>query len=204
MKRRISRRMTPAFEGLEGRTVPSLYYVQLYGGVLTIAGNDYNDNARVSPSSAYPNWLLVEDFTNGNYWYFYRSSVGQINFIGNGGNDIFKNQTNVFGYSFGGYGNDWLEGGSNNDVIYGGPGNDVLYGWNGNDVLVGEDGNDWMYGGYGNDWLYGMNDYDTLYGGNGYDYLNGGFGYDWIYDFYTERFITKVDDPYSANYVQFY
>ena len=124
---------------------------------------------------------------------------GTIRFEGNGGNDIFINNTfnASFGLSraceaYGGSGNDLLQGNDQGDVLIGGADDDILYGYGGQDVLGGDAGSDWLFGGTGNDvldggyWDTGESNYLSGEAGNdqlrasltGTNILNGGSGAD--------------------------
>jgi len=102
------------------------------------------------------------------------SQVNEIRFFGNGGHDLFVNDTSVRSFAFGQAGNDRLIGGSGRDLLMGGSGKDRLYGNAGADILVGGSDNDRLYGGGGRDLLIGGLGADTLQGGTGEDILIGG------------------------------
>lgn len=61
---------------------------------------------------------------------------------------------------------------------YGGAGNDRLDGLIGDDQRFGQNGNDWLRAGYGNDRLDGDKGTDTLIGGGDQDVMIGGLGAD--------------------------
>jgi Ca2+-binding RTX toxin-like protein len=171
--------------------VLSLYTPSLSNGVLTIAGDNYNDRLQVYKDS-YDN-VIVSDWTNGHWWWYRSWAVGRIVFYGNSGDDVFENLTSIATTAYGGYGNDYLSGGGNNDYLDGGYGNDTLLGNWGNDVLVGSYGNDVLYGGYGNDALYGGVGWDYLYGQYGNDYHEDRWG-EWVtwYDAWgSNRFVRR-------------
>ena len=108
--------------------------------------------------------------------------ITTIIFLGNGGNDQFRNNTAIdsiarggAGYDslFGGSGVDFLFGDGENDYLDGGSGSDRLDGGSGKDILHGGPGDDYLLGGSGNDTLYGEDDNNTLDGGTGSDKLSG-------------------------------
>ena len=101
-------------------------------------------------------------------------------FMGNNGNDRFRNGTSLESRAYGGAGNDSLLGGSNVDRLFGGWGNDLLNGAGGNDYLYGNGGNDQIYGMNGDDYANGGSGNDNILGGLGDDELRGGSGDDTI------------------------
>lgn len=165
-------------------------------GILTIEGDAGNNSASI----LYVNDGVVEVTADGaaslQVW---ESSITQIYYIGNDGDDTFENwswapveargnngnDTLTGGWGndllYGGNGNDTLDGGGGNDGAYGGNGLDTIRGGEGNDTLDGGFGNDLLYGGAGDDWLYGGWDNDTLYGEDGSDQLRGFSGVDYVY-----------------------
>jgi Ca2+-binding RTX toxin-like protein len=135
----------------------------------------------------FPLWKSVNGVWRQNSW-------KGIDFYGNAGADVFRNETALGAKAYGGDGNDQLFGGAAVDLFFGGNGNDLLRGGGGNDTLYGDVGNDNLYGDDGNDQLFGgtalghslpgVSDAfgrDTLYGGNGDDTLKGGYGNDALY-----------------------
>jgi Ca2+-binding RTX toxin-like protein len=159
-------------------TVPVTYGrgVLLDDGILSIDGTNKPDHVEISKSDG----LLMIDM-NGSVAQFVRADVEQIPFKGYGGDDFFRNDTDIRSSIRGGSGDDTLVGGSSDDYIDGGAGNDVIYGQDGYDVLKGGDGRDRLDAGAGIDVLYGQDGYDVLKGGGGRDRLDGGAGSDRLY-----------------------
>ncbi len=148
-------------------------------GVLTITGDNASDHVNVSEANGS---IVVGDQTNNQQSTFRSSSVSKIVFHGNGGNDVFFNDTSKRSEAHGGDGNDELRGGSNDDWFLGGAGNDRLYGYGGHDRLEGGDGNDWLDGGSAG--FHKLSDFITpqfLKGGNGDDVIHSRT----LYDFTT-------------------
>ncbi len=102
-------------------------------------------------------------------------------YFGNGGDDVFTNNTKVPTYADGGSGNDVIQGGSRNDDLFGGAGDDRVYGGEGDDRIRGNSGHDQLYGQGGDDWLWGWTGDDWLNGGSGSDHLYGHDGNDGLY-----------------------
>jgi Ca2+-binding RTX toxin-like protein len=101
---------------------------------------------------------------------------GTMQFLGNGGNDVFNGSAFVTLnlndlIVSGGDGNDTLTGGNGPDNLAGGAGDDVLIGNAGNDVLDGGDGNDKLTGNAGNDLLFGGTGSDTVIASGGMAYV---------------------------------
>ncbi|ADD39980.1 M91 family zinc metallopeptidase [Stackebrandtia nassauensis] len=91
--------------------------------------------------------------------------------------------------TFGGTGDDEIQGstkddkisaGSGDDQVYGHEGDDLVDGGAGHDYLDGQDGDDNISGGADKDTVYGLDGDDTLTGGSGRDYLEGAEGNDTI------------------------
>lgn len=156
--------------------IPLVQGLSLSNGVLTITGTDGNDAATVEVQGT----TLRVTF-RGIPTTYTVSSVKEIVFIGNAGDDTFRNSTSIPSKAYGLDGNDTLIGGSGADFLVGGYGQDVLEGNGGNDTLWGSGGSDVLRGGDGNDELYGHGGNDKLYGGNGRDILNGGSGNDELF-----------------------
>ena len=176
------RRTRLEVEALDSRIAPSITPVTLSAGHLMIEGTARADIAKVSQIGS-----QIDVKFNSKDFRFDASSVQEIDFNGNAGNDTFSNSTKVSVVANGGLGNDKLSGGSGNDILDGGAGNDVLNGGAGDDTLTGDGGNDQLNGGTGddtesggagNDVLNGGLDDDTMSGGSGADVLNGGGGND--------------------------
>ena len=101
---------------------------------------------------------------------------GTMQFLGNGGNDVFNGSAFVVLnlndlIVSGGDGNDTLTGGNGPDNFAGGAGDDVLIGNAGSDVLDGGDGNDKLTGNAGNDLLFGGTGSDTVIASGGMTYV---------------------------------
>lgn len=182
---------------------------------LVIDGTDETDVVRVSMSPVIVGSVHFGDrvnvtmmhsnhtdtFTHVNQFF----GITKIEFRGNGGDDVFRNDTDFKCVAFGGSGNDRLIGGTNNDSLDGGlgrdsvqgmagddalkggpdanqldggPGNDFVEGWTDSDIVNGGPGNDSLYGFQGDDALNGDGDDDQLFGGSENDWLTGGSGQD--------------------------
>ena len=87
--------------------------------------------------------------------FFSRDDVNSIRVNLRGGNDNFRNRTDISATVNGGAGNDRLIGGKGNDRLIGGAGDDRLNGRRGDDVLNGGSGDDNLNGGRGDDRLIG-------------------------------------------------
>ena len=106
------------------------------------------------------------------------ADVTSIMFIGNSGNDFFRNSTAITSTAIGGEGNDRLVGGSGNDTLIGNAGSDRLLGGAGNDQLSGLAGNDFLFGQAGEDNILGGDDNDYIDGGSENDTILAGLGND--------------------------
>lgn len=113
-----------------------------------------------------------------------------LQFIGNSGDDQFVNNAPVVCYSFGGPGNDVIQGGSLADGIYGDEGNDILKGGDGRDRIYGGLGDDQIDGEGGGDSIFGEEGFDQLAGGTGDDGIDGGDGNDLIWGGYGDDWLT--------------
>lgn len=201
----------PTFESLESRRTlngdQALAFMDQ--GALVIEGTDFADEVRVfyAPPGTQMGGGIGGVYTEGiyvvearirgghstSYWTFNANQTKAIVFNGNGGDDQFRNQTNVSLLAHGGPGNDTIYGGLNgmaqiygdsgNDtligttagnIIEGGPENDVIFGLEGSDVLFGNAGDDDLHGYEGHDLLFGGRGTDALAGGDGMDLLEGG------------------------------
>ncbi len=161
-------------------------------GVLTVFGDNLNNNVTVSRNAA--GTILVNGGAvpvQGGTATVANTSLIQV--FGQGGNDtITLDQANGAlprANLFGGAGNDTLIGGAGGDMLFGQSGNDTLRGNGGfdflfggseNDVLIGGDADDQMFGEAGDDrmiWNPG-DDTDLMEGGSGTDTVevNGGGG----------------------------
>lgn len=107
------------------------------------------------------------------------AASGYSEIYANAGNDRITVSATTFVITYGGYGNDTINGvGAMNDSFRGGSGNDQLLGAGGHDRLDGNDGSDRIFGDTGNDLLVGGFGNDTLTGGSGNDTLTGDSGKD--------------------------
>ena len=113
-----------------------------------------------------------------------------------GGDDWFRNRSNLPTRIYGQGGDDTLVGGSGSDRLVGGAGADFLIGGRGDDFINGNDGKDRIRGFSGTNTIYGGSDADNIIGGDqrdvvygeggddsiwgsaGNDYLSGGAGSD--------------------------
>ena len=122
-----------------------------------------------------------------------RSQISTARFIGLGGDDFFRNSTNIPSQAFGNNGNDVLIGGSRNDTLVGGAGSDELRGGAGDDIIrgsnggttaeliFGDAGDDRLFGGTGSNTIEGGTGNDIIRGNSGNDVINGGLGNDQIF-----------------------
>ncbi|MCG6158257.1 calcium-binding protein [Rubinisphaera margarita] len=169
-KRSHQIRLAPGLaEVLEARDLLSST-ATLSHGVLNITGDNDADHVNVSQKNGS---IVVTDHMTNQQSTFRASSVSKILFQGNGGDDVFSNDTSKRSEAHGGDGNDELRGGSDNDLFYGGSGHDRLYGYGGHDRLEGGDGNDLIDGGIAG--FHKLSDYFTLQvlkGGNGDDVIH--------------------------------
>ncbi len=169
-----------AMENLEDRRLMAAS-VGFANGTIFINSDNAGDVVQVQESN---NTVYVQGNVTGTTQ-FNASSVRQIYFYGNGGNDYFLNRTAIHSRAYGDAGNDTLIGGSGYDYLDGGSGNDFMLGdVNGSqgdgDVLRGGYGNDYLNGGGGHDHIRGDAGDDTLHGGYGADDLMGGSGNDYL------------------------
>jgi Ca2+-binding RTX toxin-like protein len=155
--------------------IPSITAI-FNGGILTVTGDDKDNNMIVSRDAA--GNLLVNGgtvtITGGAPTV---ANTTQIQMFGLAGNDTLtvddSNGPMPPAYLSGGDGDDKLTGSAADDILDGGPGNDILNGRGGNDTLLGGPGNDILIGGPGT---------DTMSGGDGDDVFiwNPGDGSDII------------------------
>ena len=164
-------------ELLEARLPLTASIAYLSDGLLEIVGTDLPDDIQVDMRDTVI-VVTLADQTGVGESSFGRHLVASMRFHGYGGDDQFRNNTNVPATAFGGDDDDLLIGGSQADVFYGGLGNDHLIGNGGEDELRGEDGHDQLDGGDGDDLLRGETGVDLLVGGNGTDTLVGSEGND--------------------------
>lgn len=147
-------------------------------GQLAIKGTDQSDNVDVSVNQAGQILVRVQTGAAEETAVFEQADVVSIEFQGNDGNDVFRNQTEIASIAHGGAGDDYLAGGSGDDTLSGGLGDDTLVGRSGNDTLNGDENQDRLFGSDGDDTLNGGADADLLSGGPGVDSLHGGAGDD--------------------------
>jgi Ca2+-binding RTX toxin-like protein len=131
--------------------------VTLNGSILTIEGGSGSDIAVVKVDTV--NGSLLVTMNQAEYR-FVKSQVSLIKFDGRGGNDVFRNRSDIRAEAKGGGGNDFLRGGRVADLLEGDADNDRLLGAGGDDVLKGGSGD------------------DVLRGGRGVDVFDGGAGLD--------------------------
>lgn len=176
------RRARLELESLDSRIVPS---VTLNGNQLEIEGTEGADKVKVKSVGS-----EIEVRFNDERVRFATTSVSNIVFNGNGGNDLFVNSTTISVTGDGGAGDDLLISGRGADNLQGGLGNDRIKGGGGDDVLdggadvdrvEGGGGDDDVHGGSGDDVLMGMNGDDSLDGDEDDDVLRGGSGRDDLY-----------------------
>jgi Ca2+-binding RTX toxin-like protein len=202
-------RVRPGVEVLEGRAMMSATYPEPIDtpgrgpayidgdGTLHLNGTNSNDTVSVS----YSGDRVAVSMSGGRSLNtsFARSAVFAITFVGNDGNDTFRNFTSLYCDIDGGAGNDYLAGGPGTNWIKGGTGDDTLVGGSSADWLYGGWGNDLLYGGAGNDQLFGEVGVDVLHGQDGNDRLDGGFdvgNFGYIDELYGEQG--------ADNFVQYY
>lgn len=162
----------------------SVWAAMLRPGVLTIQGNELDNQITVTPQSD-ASWsvALGSSYTSQDCaWGYSKRNVitnpeqlTQIRIYGDGGADNIdvSPDISVQVYAYGGEGGDVIAGGGGIDYLYGNGGEDFLYGRGGRDRLYGGTGNDYLFGGTGNDYLYGQLGSDRLYGMEGADRLWG-------------------------------
>jgi Ca2+-binding RTX toxin-like protein len=164
-------------------TAPETITAVFAGGVLTVTGDDQDNNITVSRDPA--GTLLVNDgavpITGGVPTV---ANTTSIQIFGLGGNDVLTvsdlNGAMPPAKLFGGDGDDTLTGSGSDDELDGGPGNDTLSGGGGNDILNGGPGNDILIGGRGNDVIFGGDGDDQIIWnpGDGSDVVEGQGGHD--------------------------
>ena len=100
-------------------------------GVIKVEGSAERDAVRVFDSANAGD--VTVSFNGVGQLDFTKSLVTQVEFYGYGGDDWFKNTTDLGSTAFGHNGNDFLFGGSSSDQFQGGNGNDLIFGNGGND-----------------------------------------------------------------------
>jgi len=173
-----------AFETLDQRITPAVNAF-FGGGVLTIIGDNLNNNIDVSRDAA-GNLLVNGGAVSIRGAASNVANTKLIQVFGLGGNDsISLNEANGAlpkARLFGGNGNDTLTGGSGSDNLFGEGGNDTLLGKGGVDFLFGGFGNDALTAGAGDDQAFGQAGDDRLIWnpGEGSDLNEGGAGSDTV------------------------
>src|SRR5689334_11906253 len=154
--RRSSR---PQFEPLEGRALmsgtPLPDGISYSFGTVNINATTSDDSAavvmeagQVKVSLSHTEYVQIDINTvvqmtfKDPDQYFDPAVVSKVLFLGNDGNDNFRNDTAIPCTAMGNAGYDELVGGSGNDSLYGGDDGDTLEGRGGNDLLVGGLGGD--------------------------------------------------------------
>src|SRR4051812_17344044 len=156
--RAMSRFFSP--ETLDQRIVPAVTAKFSAAGVLTIMGDNKDNQITVSSNAA--GKLQISNGHGAVKIMGRQAKVAKatlIQVLGKGGNDnISLDETrrslpraNVFG----GDGDDTINGGSGIDQLFGQAGNDSLSGKTGADLLSGGDGDDTLIGGGGGDQVFG-------------------------------------------------
>jgi Ca2+-binding RTX toxin-like protein len=184
--RRSSTRRRPArfvsgFESLEPRLMLSVTAVLSPQGVLTVDGDQMDNNIVVSRDAA--GIILVNDGATpigvrGEIPTVTNTSLIEV--LGRSGNDTIMlddpNGTLPRANLSGDAGDDTLIGGLDDDTLDGGSGNDILRGNGGTDLLIGGAGDDQIFGGLGDDRIFGEAGNDAVNGGDGDDlvFLGGG------------------------------
>ncbi len=163
------------FQLLEPRQLLAGINLDAGTGILTITGSDASEAAYVNTTQAGQTSAWLQNF---GVRLFDSTSVSEIVFYAQGGDDWFRNDTSIPSSAYGEAGNDTLIGGSGDDSFFGGDHDDRLIGNSGNDTLLGQSGDDIILGGIGNDYADGGNGNDRMFGQEGDDTLLGGFGDD--------------------------
>jgi len=176
-----TRRGRLQLENLESRALMAAP-VYLSGGWLYVVGsNAQDDQAVVSDANPLLPAGPVLVNLNGELFVFTKPQITQgVKFVGYGGNDSFTTNLARPVVTWGGDGNDTLNGANANDQLHGGGGADEIHGNGGNDSLWGGLSNDSLYGGSGNDWITGQENQDYIEGGDGNDILYGYTGNDTV------------------------
>jgi Ca2+-binding RTX toxin-like protein len=153
------------------------------GGILTVIGDDHDNNITVSRDAA--GSLLVNGGSvtiSGDAPTV--ANTTQIKMFGLAGNDTLLvddgNGPMPPAFLSGGDGDDTLTGSAADDTLDGGDGNDTLNGRGGNDTLIGGPGNDILNGGQGTDTMSGGDGDDQFIWnpGDGSDVIEGDAGKD--------------------------
>ncbi len=175
------------YSALQPRTMLAL--LALEDSLLAIYGTYEADQVVVSRTDSEVD-VTVSGEAAGN---FQAAEVGEILFIGLGGDDVFDNQSNIPSRAYGNGGDDTLIGGTRNDVLIGGLGSDTIQGRSGDDIirgggdrstlniLSGGGGDDRIFGGAGDNTISAENGNDVVFGSSGDDDVNGGNGDDQLY-----------------------
>ena len=206
-RRRAARRIlagtaiAAGFAAASAATANAAVTASFTGGVLSVSGDNLNNNMSISRNAA--GQILVNGgavtVTGGTPTV---ANTSKIQVFGLGGNDTITisevNGALPASNLFGGTGNDVLTSGSGNDQLFGQAGNDTLLGKGGFDLLFGGTENDTITGGDADDQAFGQSgddrmiwnpgdDTDLNEGAEGTDTVevNGGNG--------TEQFTTTAN-----------
>ena len=148
-RKRTQKNRRLSMEKLDSRTLLAAD-IMLVDGVVAINGSESNDTveaymedgqAVVQVSQFDACGQLVDQMTKS----FSQDDVQGFFFNGNGGDDVFVNDTDVPSVVRGGTGDDTILGGLGNDVLSGSDGNDVLAGGGSSDVLLGGAGSNFAF-----------------------------------------------------------
>jgi Ca2+-binding RTX toxin-like protein len=177
-------------------------HAELIEGMLFIRGTNGNDHvmlqevttggatrpARVNVVITDEDWLAQGVITRSASTTVTRDKIRSIHFEGLRGNDWFipslAQHLGGLGlvpvWSWGGPGDDYLDGGHGNDRLRGEGGDDEIFGQGGNDTIMGGAGNDFLNGVGGRDRVYGHDGDDFLLEDDSFNTLDGGNGNDVI------------------------
>ena len=157
---------------------PSIRFNQS-SGTLTVGGSDGNDVVTLEQIDSGVR-VTIELQGRSQSQLLPSGMIKKVNFSGEGGDDLFRNESSIPSSVNGGPGDDTLRGGSGIDLIRGGDGADIISGGDGDDRLTGDAGADEMDGEGGNDHVYGLSGDDVLSGGEGNDSVEGGDDHDQV------------------------
>ncbi len=178
------------FSSLEDRRLLAGITFDAATGVATVQGTDGVDQVQVFQTGS-----KVQVVYHGQESAeFNRSELTEVFFRAGGGDDWFRNNTNLPSRVYGQAGNDTIIGGFGNDRLLGGADDDRIFARNGDDFVSGDDGKDFILGNNGANQLIGGGDDDRIIGGLGNDSIYGQAGNDILYGLDGDDFMSGGDD----------
>ena len=182
-KRSSSNANSLAFSVLEKRAMlAAIIDFDPTTGIVSVEGTKGHDQVIVNYVDGRQSIrIAASDVDSVNRLQLNASEITSIQFNGNDGDDLFRNNTHRQSVAHGGNGNDVLVGGWRDDFLSGDSGNDVINGRHGADDLHGNSGRDILRGGPGDDQIFGGAGGDTISGGAGLNTIDAGLGDDIVF-----------------------